>query len=129
MGPKRWLALVVTLAILPAGSFGGPLGTPDQCVPTHLPEFRTWTLRAAQSMDISDETGKTWPALYAIFVARGQPIATIWVGALLVSVDPEPENREAPGWHDPGAVLPDTTIRTERRQTCQWFQPLREKSS
>ena len=124
MGRKVIAGLVAgVLAFLPAGSFGLPLGEAGQCIPTGLPAFETWTLRAAKPLDISDEVGKEWPGLYALFMARGQLIATIWVGNLLVSVDDNPNDKAAPGWHDRGAVREDTTLLAERRQRCDWFQP------
>ena len=84
----------------------------------------------AKSLDIVDEHQQELPGLWALYLSAGQPIATIWVGNLLVSVDPTPKDKNTPGWHDRGAVLNDTTLRSERRQACDWFQPLMpEKAS
>lgn len=118
------LAAAGVLALLPLGQIlAGPLGADDQCVPAGLPAFRTWELRAAKSIAISDENHQELPGLWAFYTAAEQRIATIWVGNLLVSVDPEPSNPAAPGWHDRGAVLSDTTLRAVRKQACDWFQP------
>lgn len=128
---RRFLFVVVILAWLPAGQILAlPLGDETQCVPPGMPAFRTWELRAAKSIALADENDKEQPGLWAFFTAKNQEIASIWVGNVLVSVDPNPRDANAPGWHDRGAVLPDTTLRAERRSTCDWFQPLNlEKAS
>ena len=131
MGRSGWLAGLVVLALLPAGQIGAaPLGEEGQCVPQGLPPFKTWELRMAKSIEVVDESHQELPGLWALFMVAGRPIATIWVGNLLVSVDPDPKDQDAPGWHDRGAVKEDTTLRAERRARCDWFQPLRpEKAS
>lgn len=124
MGPKGWIAAGLLMAFLPSGQIlAGPLGDETQCVPAGLPPFKTWELRMAKSMEVTDENEKSLPGLWALFTVAQRPIATIWVGNLLVSVDPETQNKDAAGWHDRGAVLADTTLRAEPRQRCEWFQP------
>ena len=126
MGRSGWWVLLVALTLLPAGQISaGPLGDESQCVPAGLPPFKTWELRMAKSIEVTDELHQDLPGLWALFTVAGRPIATIWVGNLLISVDPDPKDPDAPGWHDRGAVKDDTTLRAERRVRCDWFRPLR----
>ena len=94
------------------------------CVPPGVPPFSSWRItNNSQSAILLDEVGRPMLAVVAAYEAQGQTIATIWVGTILASVDPAPQDRTAPAWYDSGAVTPTTTLKVERRQACQWFKP------
>ena len=95
------------------------------CVPPGLPPFAEWSGGLAEPIIVQDEAGRPVLAVSRAYSHRGAKITTIWVGSVLVSVDPAPEDRTAPGWHDRGAVtVPATMLRERPVQACDWFKPL-----
>ena len=130
----RGFTLVAALLILPAhrlvampldGSspLGGTLGTAAEavCVPPGLPPFSTWQGGAAVALVIEDENHRPVVAVTRDYTARWQKITTFWVGRILVSVDPAPDDPRESGWHDRGAVTQDTALLAHPVQACQWF--------
>lgn len=126
--------LVVALAVLPSstllavpldGSAGlgqARLGQEVVCVPPGLPPFSEWSGGPAKGVIVQDERGRPVVAVDRYYVVRGQKFYTIWVGRILVSVDPAPDDPKELGWHDGGAVTPSTLLRDEPKQACQWFR-------
>lgn len=137
MAAIRFLMMAVALAILPVGQIAampmdgsGVLGdsrlAPAEmvCVPPGLPPFSSWRLQSGTFQIAKDERERPRIAIFVIYTApRGQRIHAIWVGDILATVDATPDQAAAPGWHDLGAVTPDTVLRAEPKQTCQWFTP------
>ena len=134
---SRVFTLVMALLILPAGRLvampldgssplGAPLGTVAEavCVPPGLPPFSTWQGGNDVALVIEDETRRPVIALERTYTAKGQSITTFWVGRILVSVDPAPDDPRESGWHDRGAVTQDTALLAHPVQACQWFHAL-----
>lgn len=130
--PNRLILAVTLLAVLPTGQIralpvelgdGLKPATEAVCVPPGVPPFSAWRItQNAQPAILLDEVGRPLLSVVAAYEAQGQKIATIWIGPLLVSVDPAPQDRDAPAWYDRGAVTPTTTLKVERRQACDWFR-------
>ena len=92
------------------------------CVPPGLPPFSDWHGGPAAGIIIQDERGRPVVAVDRDYMVRGQKVSTIWVGRILVSVDPAPEDPKELGWHDLGAVTRSTLLRDEPTQACHWFK-------
>ena len=133
---RPWLgiACAVVLVFLSAGQiFAAPVEhgnipmalSATVCVPPGMPPFAEWTGSLANPTIVQDEMGRPVIAIERLYTHRGAKFTTIWVGSVLVSVDPAPEDPTAPGWHDRGAVtVPATMLRERPVQACDWFKPL-----
>ena len=125
------LVLLLALMLLPGRAVwaipldgGGILPAPiqpTQCVPPGVPPFSEWQMESSQIQIFTDERLRPQVGAFVAYWARGQRLHAFWLGRVLVTLDPAPMDSQVPAWHDAGAVLPDTTLRAERRQTCAWF--------
>ena len=127
---------MVILAWLPAGQLEAvgqaSQGTPQErvCVPPGLPPFSRWTAGThAEPIIVEDEWGRPHLGVRRLYTLAGRAVQTFWVGGLLVSADPAPDDPKEPGWHDRGMVTEATKLRADPKSACDWFKPPREPKS
>ena len=128
--PALWVNIAALLALSAGQTEAAPAERPDApkaeervCVPPGLPPFSTWRGGPATPLIVEDEAGRPVVVIQREYEAGGRRISTFWVGELLVTVDPNPEDRSEQGWHDRGALRPDTRLRINRTSACDWFKP------
>ena len=125
--------LLAALALSAGQTLATPVETPAPkaddrvCVPPGLPPFSTWRGGPATPLVVEDELGRPVLAIQRDYEARGQRISTFWVAGLLITVDPAPADPREQGWHDRGALLPNTRLRIDPQSACEWFKPPRGK--
>ena len=132
--PARWVNIAVVIALSAGQTLAAPVepSAPAEeriCVPPGLPPFSTWRGGPATPFVVEDELGRPVLAIQRDYEAQGRRISTFWVGGFLITVDPAPEDQAERGWHDRGALRPDTRLRIDPRSACDWFRlPPRGKS-
>ena len=129
--PALWVKIAVLIAVSAGQTLAAPAQPADApkadervCVPPGLPPFSTWRGGPATPLVVEDELGRPVIAIQRDYEARGQRISTLWVGPVLVTVDPAPADPREQGWHDRGALLPNTRLRIDPQSACDWFKPL-----
>lgn len=110
---------------LPGQSSARPASDPAKeivCVPPGLPPFSTWQGGPARLFVAQDARGRPITGIQRGYQVRGRAINTFWLGNILVTVDPAPDDPRESGWHDQGAVNADTSLKDEPKQACDWLK-------
>lgn len=125
---------VLAILILPSGQ---PIAAPSEnsvpvpgmwsvhvCVPRGVPPFAEWHAVGVMPIFVQDEWGRPVAVIKVKYESQGQVFLAFWdYSRRLLSVDPAPENPKEPGWWDRGMVTPQTRVRIEPTQACDWFRP------
>jgi hypothetical protein len=121
-------AVALTIGLFLAHGCAGATYSPGTvvaapCLPRSVrSQFFFWPVVAFQEMSLATEDGGSATASWVLYRKGKAAVATMWVHADLVSVDPSPET-DAPEWVDLSLMIPKggkLVLRSNPEPPCRW---------
>lgn len=102
------------------GRLGERLSAPTVCVPPGLPPYTSWTAVEAKVAIYQGVDNRPIVGVKALYDGLGNAIVVVWIGGVMASVDPAPDDPAVLVWIDPGMATPQGLMRLDPKPSCQW---------